>query len=214
MLVVKIFALLALFIASLHAYSPYVKPSLMHKISAKYKTFATRRFMLQQKVLDKAHSKSELEKLKIVNDFYNKVRYASDMKVYHKRDYWATPWQFLGKDRGDCEDYVISKYFALVYLGIKPEKLFFTYVKSTKFKAAHMVLTYFATPHSEPLVLDSYNLKIFPASKRKDLIPVYNFNGATLYKATTSGRKGKKVHNTKANKKWTDLQKRMQKEEI
>ena len=95
--------------------------------------------------------------------------------------------EFLGKDKGDCEDYVISKYFALLYLGVSSKKLFFTYVRSTKFKAAHMVLTYFKTPRSEPLILDNNNQKIFPASKRKDLRPIYNFNGESLTKATRKG---------------------------
>ena len=105
---------------------------------------------------------------------------------------------------GDCEDYVIAKYFALRYLGMPAEKLFFTYVKSTKFKETHMVLTYFKTPRSEPLILDNNNRRIFPASKRKDLIPIYNFNGETL----------KKSKQEKSHKKWDELKLNMQRKKI
>ena len=28
-----------------------------------------------------------------------------------KKDYWATRMEFVGKGAGDCEDYVIAKYF-------------------------------------------------------------------------------------------------------
>ena len=192
---------------------PYVEKSLINKITLKYKTFAKKRFFYLQKSLDSVKGKSDLEKLEAVNDFYNGVRYASDMKVYRKKDYWATPWEFLGKDMGDCEDYVISKYFALKYLGVDSKKLFFTYVKSTKFKAAHMVLTYFKTPRSEPLILDNNNRRIFPASKRKDLTPIYNFNGDSLYRAGKKGA-GKKVNNKKAHKKWDQLKRNMKRKKI
>jgi predicted transglutaminase-like cysteine proteinase len=114
---------------------------------------------------------------------------------------------------GDCEDYVISKYFALRYLGVDSKKLFFTYVRSSKFKEAHMVLTYFETPRSEPLILDNNNRKIFPASKSQDLTPIYNFNGESLYKAGKKGT-GKKVKNKKAHKKWDELKLNMKRKKI
>jgi predicted transglutaminase-like cysteine proteinase len=213
MSVLKIFIILVLFLSVTLDAKPYVNKRLMKKITKKYKIFGKKRFVYLQKTLDKVKNKDDMAKLKAVNDYFNKVHYASDMKVYGKKDYWATPWEFLGKDKGDCEDYVISKYFALIYLGIDSKKLFFTYVRSSKFSAAHMVLTYFKTPRSEPLVLDNTNFKIFPASKRKDLTPIYNFNGDSLYKAKKAGN-GKKVKSQKAHKKWDQLLKHMQEQRI
>ena len=206
---------LGLFIITsyVHAAKPYVEKPLLKKIEKKYKVFAKKRFFYQQKTLNSAQGKTDLEKLDKVNKFYNAVRYMSDLKVYKKKDYWATPWEFLGKDKGDCEDYSISKYFALIYLGVDPKKLFFTYARSTQFKAAHMVLTYFETPRSEPLILDNNNHKVLPASKRKDLTPVYNFNGNSLYKAGKKGN-GKKVKSKKAHKKWDQLLKNMKRQKI
>ncbi|MDD3059365.1 MAG: transglutaminase-like cysteine peptidase [Sulfurimonas sp.] len=192
---------------------PYVDDALLSKIEGKYQLYAKNRFLYLQKTLDEFQNASDLQKLNAVNDFFNNVRYATDAKVYNTSDYWATPWEFLGKDIGDCEDYVISKYFALIYLGIDPKKLFFSYVKSIKFNTAHMVLTYFETPRSEPLVLDNYNLKIFPASQRNDLIPIYNFNGESLYKASANGN-GKKVDNDKTHKKWDELKRNMKRQKI
>lgn len=189
-----------------HADEPFVEESLLEKISNKYKIYAKKRFTLLQETLDDVRYKSDLEKLEAVNDFFNEVRYSSDMKVYGKSDHWATPWEFLGKDRGDCEDYVISKYFALKYLEVDYKKLFFSYVRSTKFKEPHMVLTYFETPKSEPLVLDNYNRKIFPASQRKDLTPIYNFNGDILDEADKK--------NEKSHKKWDELKLNMQRKKI
>ncbi len=207
------FLLFVLFTTILTAQEPYVDKQLEKKIVEKYHIFAKKRFLYLQKTLDSVENASDFEKLDAVNRFFNDVRYASDMKVYNKKDYWATPWEFLGKDMGDCEDYVISKYFALRYLKIDSKKLFFTYVKSTKFKAAHMVLTYFKTPRSEPLILDNNNRKIFTASKRKDLIPIYNFNGESLYKVSGSGT-GKKIKNKKSHKKWDELKLNMKRKKI
>ncbi len=187
-----------------YAEESYVDKLLLNKIFLKYKIYAKKRFVYLQKTLDSLKNADDLEKLNTINTFFNKVKYSSDMKTYNKKDYWATPWEFLGKDKGDCEDYAISKYFALVYLDINPEKLFFTYVRSTEFNAPHMVLTYFKTPRSEPLILDNNNYKIFPASKRKDLIPIYNFNGELLYKASARGT-GKKIKSHKSHKKWDEL---------
>jgi predicted transglutaminase-like cysteine proteinase len=203
----RILALLSLFLIAITcANEPYVDKPLLDKIAEKYKVFAKKRFFFLQETLDSVKDKSDLEKLEAVNNFFNEVRYSSDMKIYGVSDYWATPWEFLGKDIGDCEDYVISKYFALKYLGVDYKKLFFSYVRSTKFNQPHMVLTYFETPKSEPLVLDNNNHKIFPASQRKDLIPIYNFNGDVLNQI---GQNKEKSH-----KKWDELKLNMQRKKI
>lgn len=204
---------IVLFFVALVLAEPYVSALIIDKIEAKYGAFAKNRFNYLNKVMTEAKGQSELEQLRIVNDFYNNVRYRTDIKNYKAKDYWATPLEFLGRDRGDCEDFVIAKYFALKFLGVDTKKLYFTYVKSTKFKQPHMVLTYFASPSSIPLVLDNFNYKIFPASERSDLIPVYNFNGDNLYIARKSGY-GKKIEQTKSFKQWDQLLENIQRNKI
>ncbi len=200
----RIFGLLFLSMTLLAA-QPYVSSRIIDAIEKKYNTFAKNRFKALNAALEVLRHQSDRQKLEGVNDFYNNTPYLSDMKNYGKSDYWATPLEFLGRDRGDCEDYVIAKYFALKYLGVDTKKLYFTYVKSLKFSQAHMVLTYFKTPSSIPLVLDNYNLKIFPANERRDLIPIYNFNGDTLFLAQQQGEHGKSITSTKTHKKWDML---------
>lgn len=211
-----VFAILLLpfiIITILYAKEPYVDNALLAAVEKKYNQFAKKRFIVLQKTLDRLEGKDDLAKLNGVNKFYNNVPYASDIKTYGQSDYWATPWEFLAKDAGDCEDYVIAKHHALLYLGVDPKKLFFTYVRSTKFTEPHMVLTYFETPQSEPLILDNTNLRIFPASKRPDLIPIYNFNGVSLHRAAKKGT-GKKVEEQKSHKKWDDLQQNIKRKKI
>jgi len=68
-------------------------------------------------------SKSDLEKLEIVNHFFNsRIRYASDIEVWGVKDYWATPLEFLCRNAGDCEDFAIAKFFTLKEIGVKEEK--------------------------------------------------------------------------------------------
>ena len=108
---------------------------------------------------------SELEKLVQINTFFNQVEFADDIDHWGENDYWATPLEFLATDAGDCEDYSIAKYFSLIELGVSEDKLRLTYVKAPKFKQAHMVLTYFSTQHSVPLVLDNLNTEITPRNQ-------------------------------------------------
>lgn len=160
-----------------------ITKAFLEKIEREYGAFAKRRAFALVQMMNEVRDQSEMEKLNGVNDFFNQTPYASDKETWGVSDYWATRYEFIGKDRGDCEDYVIAKYFTLKELGVPPSKLFMTYAKSLKYKTAHMVLTYYATPRSEPLILDNYNFKILPASQRDDLIPIYSFSGDELFNA-------------------------------
>ena len=151
----------------------------------------------------------EPDKLNEVNRFFNrKVRFVDDIQLWRENDYWATPVEMLVKGAGDCEDYSIAKYFTLRRLGIPSEKLRITYVKALNYNQAHMVLTYYASPSAEPLVLDNLINDIRPASQRKDLLPVYAFNAEGLYLAGSNTRKS----DTKKLSRWQDILKKMRAE--
>lgn len=182
----------------------FANAQVIDSVDKRYGQFAKKRFLSQEELVKSLDGKSDEEKLTAVNDFFNYVKYSTDEKIYNMSDYWATPFQFLGQDTGDCEDYVIAKYFLLKHVGIAPEKMYFTYVKSTQFEGAHMVLTYFKTPKSIPLVLDNNNLKVLPASQRGDLKPIYNFNGDLI----TNEKDGK------THKKWDELIKNIKENKI
>ena len=154
----------------------FVDTSLILKVEEKYGKFAKNRFIALNTMLEKSKNSDLRTKLEKINDFFNDIKYASDQTVYGTSDYWANPYEFLAKDKGDCEDYTIAKYLALEYLGVPTSKMFLSYVRVKSSNEAHMVLTYFETPSSEPLVLDNLRKTIQPASKRDDLIPVFNFN--------------------------------------
>lgn len=180
------------------------------KMEQKYGSAATLRLKQLDALMMELQDKSELEKLERVNGFFNNIHFVSDEKLWGKSDYWASRMESIGKNAGDCEDYVIAKFFTLIDLGIPQEKLYFTYVKENViYKQAHMVLTYYPTKKSIPLVLDNINKKIVEATMRKDLQPVYSFNGESLFMAKQEGL-GKAIPGD--NKKWKELSEKMKKD--
>ena len=131
-----------------------------------------------------------------------------DIDLWKQKDYWATPLEMLSIGGGDCEDYSIAKYFTLKELGVDEDKLRITYVKAKELNQAHMVLTYFETKRSIPLVLDNLIIEIKPASQRPDLTPVYSFNGTGLWLAKSRGE-GQRVGESSRLSLWQDLENRM-----
>jgi predicted transglutaminase-like cysteine proteinase len=153
--------------------------------------------------LEKQPQETAAPILRFVNELFNRVPQISDSAHWGVDDYWATPAELVASNGGDCEDFVIAKYFALKESGIPAEKLRLTYVKSfqTGKIENHMVLAYYSTPDSEPMLLDNMQPQMLPASQRPDLLPVYEFNGELTDKFSGS-----------AMRKWDGLVDRMNKE--
>lgn len=160
-----------------------IAKNFIDKIEKEYGVFAKRRAFYLVQMMNEARNLDDMGKMEKVNDFFNQTPYTSDKETWGVSDYWATRLEFIGRDKADCEDYVIAKYFTLKELGVPTSKLYMTYAKSLRYKTAHMVLTYYETPRSVPLVMDNYNYKILPASQRDDLIPIYSFSGDELFNA-------------------------------
>lgn len=164
-----------------------------------------------QRLLDDTSIRSDQDKLDAVNRFFNQLVFVSDAEHWGREDYWATPLEFLATGGGDCEDFAVAKYFSLKALGVPVDRLRMTYVKAIRLNEAHMVLTYYATPSAEPVVLDNLVPDIRPASSRKDLVPVYSFNGDGLWLAKERGL-GRFVGSPDRLSRWTELQKRVDRE--
>lgn len=160
-------------------------------------------------------SAADDEKLKRINDFFNqKIKnFDDDINIWGKSDYWATPLESLGRQSGDCEDYSIAKYIFLRQLGITDDRLKLTYVRAqiggphSHIFQAHMVLSYYATASAEPLILDNLISDIRPASRRKDLTPIFSFNSAGLWVGAANASKGDATSHLS---RWRDVLARMQ----
>lgn len=156
----------------------------------------------------------ETEKLKKINDFFNnKITFGDDIDIWGQSDYWSTPLESIGIQAGDCEDFSIAKYMFLRAVNIPNSKLRLTYVKATlnnngqRSAKAHMVVSYYATPQAEPLILDNLVTEIYPASVRKDLSPIFSFNDKGLWVGSSTSSKGDSQSHLS---RWRDVLLRMQ----
>ena len=134
--------------------------------------------------------------------------FVDDLVHWNEKDYWATPIEFIATGAGDCEDYTIAKYFSLIELGVPESQLRLMYVTALELRQPHMVLAYYETPTSVPLVLDNINRRILPANKRRDLSPIYSFNGNGLWAAKAMGT-GRKLRGSGPMKMWDDMVERL-----
>lgn len=187
----------------------WVPEKLIQQAESEYNADAAQRIRDWRSLMRQAVILTEKQKLKAVNRFFNQsIPYREDPDHWQKVDYWATPYEALGSNGGDCEDYVIAKYYSLIMLGVDTSKLRITYVQAVRLNQAHMVLAYFPEPEAVPLVLDNLTSHIQPANERKDLEPVYSFNANGLWLEKMKG-KGILMGNPNKLDLWTGLRLRM-----
>ena len=182
--------------------------------SAEYGQDAVARVKAWRAMIERTRTQPELAKVTTTNSFVNdRIAYASDMLVWGVQDYWATPLELFGKGRGDCEDYAIAKYITLRLMDVPVQKLRLVYVRARlgPQTVAHMVLSYFETPTSDPLILDNLIDAVHPAQRRPDLFPVFSFNNEGLW---IEGERTPASDSTARLSRWRDVLQRMRREGI
>lgn len=157
----------------------------------------------------KTSKHSNIEKIQQINTYFNtKITYSEDILVWNTSDYWATLFETIKKQSGDCEDYAIAKYFSLKFVGVPTDTMFLSYVKSNpldgKKPSAHMVLNYYPDKNKPPLVLDNLTNEILTSSERKDLIPIFSFNDDNIIVQKTT--------HIASFSKWISMKEKMQQE--
>ena len=186
---------------------------ILRKIEQDYGDYARQRVLIWYQLINGYNDARALEKLELVNNFFNQLAFVNDSELWGQEDYWATPLQMISSNGGDCEDYSIAKYFTLRKMGIPEERMRLTYVKALQLDQAHMVLTYFPTPDSEPLILDNLVTDIRLASERTDLLAVYSFNGNGLWLAKKKGA-DERVGRSERLSRWQEVIARINNEQI
>jgi len=211
-------ALVALLLAGQQMKDQYVIefPKLEQEVKNKFGADKASHVAALEVALHALENKGVEDQLLGVNAFFDEhIQYATDDIVFKEKDYWATPSELFGHSRGDCEDYAIAKYVALLHLGIDSSKLRLIYVKAkigrSRVTQAHMVLGYYDTPSSDPLVLDSLVSNVLPGSQRTDLIPVFSFNDSGIWQP---GKTAQVSSSTSRLSRWRDVIERMKQEGI
>ena len=151
-------------------------------IEKKYGKISKNRSLDYQKNINLFKSYSGTKQLNSVNRYLNQLLPQYDGVIQKQEDYWATPKEFLTTGYGDCEDYVIIKYFTLIKLGFDKKKLFLTTVYEKYTGSYHMVLSYFKEKNKAPLILDNLSFRILDLQTRTDIQVDYFLNEQGIFK--------------------------------
>jgi predicted transglutaminase-like cysteine proteinase len=124
-----------------------------------------------------AHGLSGRARLEAVNHGVNAaIRYMSDYQQHGVADLWSAPLASLTTGLGDCEDYAIAKYVALLHAGVAPEDLRLLLVRETAIREDHAVLA--ARDHGHWLILDNLRAALVDDSEAKNLMPLFAIDQA------------------------------------
>lgn len=193
---------------NLHAY-PNFSESELSVIEKRWGSISKNRVNDYIKNIDSFKNFSKKVQLNKTNLYLNQLLPQYDAISIQKEDDWATPKEFLIKGYGDCEDYVIIKYFTLIKLGFDKEKLFFTTVNENFTGTYHMVLSYFYEEKKSPLILDNLSFRILSLKQREDLKADIFINASGVYKLDANNTLIK-IH--KSAKKFNELILKIKKE--
>ena len=107
---------------------------------------------LWNQLIDSLRGLDRTTQIEKVNSYFNTLTHQSDSKNYDVEDYWATPYQFLSRAKGDCEDFAAAKYLALRALGFESSQLCLVVGYDRARGAAHTVTL--AVVDGQVLMLD------------------------------------------------------------
>jgi len=113
------------------------------------------------------------QQLEAVNRYANEKPYVLDMVNYGIDDYWAIPKEFLFHG-GDCEDFALTKFFSLRWLGYPDDEIRLLILQDTNLRIQHAVLM--VLDHDELLVLDNQSQQVLAQEKVRHYVPLYSLN--------------------------------------
>jgi predicted transglutaminase-like cysteine proteinase len=104
------------------------------------------------------------------------IRPADDLATHGAIDVWSSPLATLAKHSGDCEDYAILKFAALLEAGIAPEDLRIVVVRDTARSEDHGVV---AVRHDgQWLILDNRRLLMLADTQLANYSPLLQLDAA------------------------------------
>lgn len=130
----------------------------------------------------------------------NKLPYVSDLANWGMADRWETPAEMFARG-GDCEDYALTKYFALRDLGLSEHAMRIAIVWDNVDQEQHAVL--FITVDGQNWVLDNKFAVPMPATSlegRYRVIWSVNRDGAKLSVADGEGEGGPRLRVARGGK--------------
>ena len=119
------------------------------------------------------------EKAREVNRFFNQWPYKTDMELWGLEDHWTTPRVFIERS-GDCEEYAITKYYALRELGVPAELLRIAAVRDTIRNLGHAVLIVYMD--GDAYILDNLTNLVLSHRRLTHYAPQFTVNENFLWR--------------------------------
>ncbi|MET0102838.1 MAG: transglutaminase-like cysteine peptidase [Sedimenticola sp.] len=187
----------------------------LQQVEKKYGLNAKSRVIEWNRTIKNNLQLNVIEKIEVVNDFFNRLPYGTDLRNWKRNDYWATPIEALGKQSADCEDYTIAKYITLREMGVPVKRLRIVYLLSDLIvsRKPHVALAYYEHEDATPLILDNYIKEVLPASRRSDIKPIYSFNEENIW-WTVDRWQGRKLASSSIIKEWSEMRKRWHQQSV
>ncbi len=113
------------------------------------------------------------QQLKAVNKYANKKKYILDIINYGMEEYWAIVKEFL-YNNGDCEDYAITKFFSLRWLGFSNDDLRIVVLQDTNLRIPHAVLAVYL--NNDIFILDNQVSGVLSHREIVHYVPIYSIN--------------------------------------
>lgn len=164
------------------------------------------------KLLKKIQGLPEMNKVHLINSFFNRFRNISDFTLWGSKEYWATPNELMNQNGGDCEDLAVAKYHYLTKSGINENNLRLAYAKAinhqTKSIENHLVLLYLDQSNKQEFVLDNIDKTVKATTKRNDLSYQFSFNRNNIWPMKEHISE-MQIKRSGIFKSWTNVLKRM-----
>jgi predicted transglutaminase-like cysteine proteinase len=116
------------------------------------------------------------------------IRYASDFAQHGEADRWSAPLATFATGKGDCEDYAIAKYVALIEAGFPRDDLQMVLMRDRAVRQDHAVLA--ARLDGHWLILDNRRSELIAESDATSFTPLFaiNHRGVQLFAAPFAKR--------------------------
>lgn len=137
---------------------------------------AAQRFL---EIIEEGRARDGRARIGVINRAVNlAIRPTSDMAQWGVPDRWSSPLETFSTGRGDCEDYAIAKYVALVEAGVPEEDVKLIIVQDLATNQGHAVVA--ARLNGDWLVLDNRWLALVRDVEMRQVNPLFVLDYAGL----------------------------------
>ena len=122
---------------------------------------------------DKIRNDRLIDKADQVNNLINQGKYINDQLNWGSKDVWNSPGQFMERF-GDCEDFAIAKYVALLMAGVPDDSMRIVAVNDLNLKVGHAILVIFID--GKNYILDNQVKSLIEDKRIRHYEPIYSIN--------------------------------------